>query len=213
MISRFHLLRAAAAALAVALGGCASPVEKPFVPVPPSKLELRAEVLDLRAAVWKRTQVLQNNVGVVQHLGDDRFPGGSLPDYIAQQLADLLNGRDARTLGIKTTDIRLSIPGARIDENRAAVISATTGFVAAPMIGLLSTMERNKTASAVLCVSVDGKDYLGNDGRLFALGAEGELRSSLASAIKKLRDNFASGTVTSSPACERGWEGGQARRP
>ncbi|MFG5409698.1 hypothetical protein ABXN37_18395 [Piscinibacter sakaiensis] len=170
-------------------------------------------MLDLRAAVWKRTQVLQNNVGVVQHLGDDRFPGGSLPDYIAQQLADLLNGRDARTLGIKTTDIRLSIPGARIDENRAAVISATTGFVAAPMIGLLSTMERNKTASAVLCVSVDGKDYLGNDGRLFALGAEGELRSSLASAIKKLRDNFASGTVTSSPACERGWEGGQARRP
>jgi hypothetical protein len=186
-------------------------VETQLVSAVQSAAALKATVADLRSDTWKRTQVLQTTTGVVQHLGDDRFPGGSLPDYLAQQLAETLNKKGAKSLAIKTTDIRLSIPGARIDQVQAATITAATGLVAAPMIGLLSTMERNKTASAVLCVSVDGKDFLGNDGRLFAFGAEGELRASLAAAVNKLRQSIEAGTATSSPACEPGWEGGQSR--
>jgi hypothetical protein len=196
---------------AVLLAACAAPVEIQLVPTSQSAALLNAQVEDLRADAWKKTQVIHTSTGVVQHLGDDRFPSGGLPAYVAQQLADLLNKNGAKKLTIKTTDVRLSIPGARVDPTQAAALTAATGLVAGPMIGLLSTMERNKTASSVLCVSVDGKDFLGNDGRLFAFGAEGELRSSLAAAINKLRQNIASGTPSSSPACEPGWEGGQAR--
>jgi hypothetical protein len=207
----FRRLRTVVCLSAVFLVACATPVETQLVAAVQPTAVLNAAVTDLRSEAWKRTQVLQTTTGVVQHLGDDRFPGGNLPAYIAQELTELLNKKGAKRLTIKTTDIRLSIPGARIDQVQAATITAVTGLVAAPMIGLLSTMERNKTASAVLCVSVDGKDFLGNDGRLFAFGAEGELRASLAAAINKLRQSIESGTVSSSPACEPGWEGGQSR--
>ncbi|MFN7882247.1 MAG: hypothetical protein ACK5PF_04445 [bacterium] len=206
-----HRFKAVASLSAVFMIGCAAPVETQLVSAVQPTAALNAAVADLRADAWKKTQVLQTTTGVVQHLGDDRFPGGSLPAYLAQQLAETLNKKGAKTLTIKTTDIRLSIPGARIDQTQAATVTAVTGLVAAPMIGLLSTMERNKTASAVLCVSVDGKDFLGNDGRLFAFGAEGELRAALAAAVTKLRQSIESGAVSSSPACEPGWEGGQSR--
>jgi hypothetical protein len=204
-----HPLKNFACLSAGFLAACAAPVETQLVPAAQPTIYLNAAVEDLRSEAWKRTQVRQTTTGVIQHLGDDRFPRTSLPAYVGQQLADILNKNGAKKLTVKTTDIRLSIPGARIDQTQAATLTSTTGLIAAPMIGLLSTMERNKTASAVLCVSVDGKDYLGNDGRLFAFGAEGELRASLAAAISKLRKSIESGTVSSSPACEPGWEGGQ----
>jgi hypothetical protein len=207
----FHRLRTVVCLSAVFLVACAAPVETQLVAAVQPTAALSAVVADLRSEAWKRTQVLQTTTGVVQHFGDDRFPGGNLSAYIAQQLTETLNKKGTKSLTIKTTDIRLSIPGARIDQIQAATVTAVTGLVAAPMVGLLSTMERNKTASAVLCVSVDGKDFLGNDGRLFAFGAEGELRASLAAAISKLRQSIESGTVSSSPACEPGWEGGQSR--
>ena len=196
------------------LSACAAPVQDQLVPTPQARVALNAEVVDLRAENWKTTHVLQTSSGVVQHLGDDRFPGSSLPGYIGQQLADLLNRQGVKRIRVKTTDVRLSIPGARVDPVQSVAVAAATGttsLIAAPMVGLLSTMERNKTASAVLCVSIDGRDFLGNDGRLFAFGAEGELRSSLAAAIAKLRKNIESGVSSNSPACEPGWEGGQPR--
>ena len=191
--------------------GCAAPLDKPLSESSRPAILVDAQVVDLRADSWKKTQVLQNAVGVVQHLGDDRLPGTNLPQYVAQELADLLNQRGVKRFAVKTADIRLSIPGAKLDQVQLANMVATTGLIAAPVMSLLSTFERNKSASAVFCVSLDGRDYLGNDARLFSFGAEGELKDSLSAALAVLKQNVAAGKSSTSPACDPGWEGGQPR--
>lgn len=113
---------------------------------------------------------------------------------------------------MKTTDIRLSIPGARIDDTQLATAVATSGLIAAPVLALMSTTTQNKSASAVLCINIDGRDYLGNDARLFRFGAEGEIRESIDAAIAVLNGNIAAGVSSTRVACEAGWEGGQPRR-
>jgi hypothetical protein len=170
-----------------------------------------ATVQDLRADQWKKTAVLQLSTGVVQRVGDDLLPGKSLPDYLVSQLATVLSASGAKTVAIKTADIRLSIPGAKVDEGLLAIQVAMSGLVAAPIAHLLSQTTKDKTAAAVFCVSVDGRDYLGNDARLFRFGGEGELKQSIQAAINALAKNIAAGSVSTSVACQPGWEGGQPK--
>jgi hypothetical protein len=169
-------------------------------------------VTDLRAAQWRITKVLQNAQGVVQHLGDDKFPGGSIPTYLTQRLARTLASVGAQSVAVKTTDVRLSIPDAKVDETQVATAVATSGLIAAPVFALLSTTSKNKSASAVFCLNVDGRDYLGDDARLFRFGPEGEIRESIDAAIAILDKNIVGGVTTKSVACEAGWEGGQSRQ-
>jgi hypothetical protein len=207
-----HLCKSLTGALLLSLfGGCAAPIDKPLAGASPPAVPVTAVVFDLRAADWKMTKVLQNSQGVVQHLGDDKFPGGDLPHYLAQRLALTLATVKATSIAVKTTDIRLSVPGAKIDQAQLAMAVTTSGLVAAPMFALLSTTSRNKSASAVFCLAIDGRDYLGNDARLFSFGPEGELRDSIDAAIGSLAKNITAGITSASVACEPGWEGGQAR--
>ncbi len=76
----------------------------------------------------------------------------------------------------------------------------------------MSTTTENKSASAVFCLNVDGRDYLGNNARLFRFGPEGEMRNSIDAAIALLSKNIAAGISSTSVACEAGWEGGQPQR-
>jgi hypothetical protein len=193
------------------LDACATPIDKPLSSTPTTAIPVTAKVIDLRATKWKTTKILQNAQGVVQHVGDDKFPNGNLPAYLAQRLARALAVVSAQYVNVKTTDIRLSIPGARIDNTQLATGVATSGLIAAPVLALMSTTSQNKSASAVLCLNVDGRDYLGNDARLFRFGPEGELRESIEAAITVLEKNLAAGVSSTSVACEAGWEGGQAR--
>jgi hypothetical protein len=193
------------------LVGCASPIEKPLADASAASVPVTAAVSDLRATEWKTTKVLQNSQGVVQHLGDDKFPGGSLPNHLAQRLARTLDKVKAQSVIVKTTDVRLSIPGARLDEIQLATAVGTSGVIAAPVFALLSTTTQNKSASAVFCLNIDGRDYLGNDARLFRYGPEGEMRESIEAAIAMLNNNIAAGVTSTSVACEAGWEGGQPR--
>ncbi len=207
-----HQLLAVSVLAPSILAGCATPLDKPISDAPALGILPAVAVTDLRAAEWKATRVVQNAQGVVQHLGDDRFPGGSLPAYLTQRLARTLASVKAQSVTVKTTDIRLSIPGAKLDEAQVATAVATSGPIAAPILALMSTTTQNKAASAVFCVSVDGRDFLGNDARLFRYGPEGEMRQSIDAAIAILERNIAGSTTTASVACEAGWEGGQPRR-
>lgn len=193
-------------------GGCTTPIDKPLSDASVATIPVTAVVSDLRAIEWRVTKVLQNSQGVVQHLGDDKFPSGNLPTYLAQRLAGTLASVRARSVAVKTTAIQLSIPGARIDETQLATAVATSGLIAMPIVALMSTTSQSKSASAVFCLNVDGRDYLGNDARLFRFGPEGELRESIDAAIEVLNKNIAAGVSSTSVACEAGWEGGQPRR-
>ncbi len=148
----------------------------------------------------------------MQHLGDDKFPSGSLPTYLTKRLASTLASVKAQSVALKTTDIRLSIPAARIDETQLDTAIATSGLIAAPIFALMASTTENKSASAVFCLNVDGRDYLGNDARLFRFGPEGEMRDSIDAAIALLSKNIAAGISSTSVACEAGWEGGQPQR-
>lgn len=198
--------------LTLLLGGCAAPLDKPLPDASAVAVPVTAALTDLRAAEWRTSKVLQNSQGVVQHLGDDKFPSGNLPAYLTQRLARTLASVKAQSVAVKTTDIRLSIPGAKVDETQLAVAAAKSGLIAAPVLSLMSTTDQNKSASAVFCLNVDGRDYLGNNARLFRFGPEGEVRESIDAAIAVLDKNIAAGITSVSVACEAGWEGGQARR-
>jgi hypothetical protein len=197
------------ASFLLGVAGCAAPVQAPIATGAANVVTAPVAVQDLRAAQWKRTAVVQLTTGVVQRVGDDLFPGKSLPDYLVSQLSPTLIASGAKAVSIKTADIRLSIPGAKVDETLLATQVAMSGWIAAPIVGLLAQTSKDKTAAAVLCASVDGRDYLGNDARLFRFGGEGELKQSIQAAIAALAKNISTGATTTSVACQPGWEGGQ----
>ncbi len=204
-------LKTSAVPVSLVLAGCAAPIDKPLPPAATVPITVTAAVTDLRSTEWKATKVLANGQGVVQHLGDNSFPGGSLPAYLAQRLAPSLTAAQAKTMSIKTVDVRLSIPDAKIDQAQLDTAVAMQGLIAVPIVGLFSAATRNMTASAVICVNIDGKDFVGNDARLFRFGPEGELRDSIDAAIALLAKNIAARAASTSVACEPGWEGGQPR--
>ncbi|NBD19794.1 hypothetical protein GTZ97_03795 [Aquabacterium fontiphilum] len=163
----------------------------------------------MRANHWKTTKVFSTSQGVIQHLGDEAFDGG-IVKFLPQTLAPALHARNARTIVIKTFDVRLSLPDTtKADPVMTSTLVSMHGLIALPMIELMNQFSRNKTASAVICVNVDGNDYLGNDSNIFMWGAQEELENSIHRAIKILSKNIIQGEKTLSPACEPGWEGGQ----
>jgi hypothetical protein len=169
-----------------------------------------APMKDLRAAKWRKTQLENTSAGAVQHGGDDLFGPGGVALYLMERLSNSLPADEQPQL--KTADIRLFVPGTRIDPTQLSTVQALVpagALVAGPIASLISRFSKNKSASAVFCISIAGKDYLGNDARLFRVGPESELRESIAAAAAVLAKNVASGTTTDSPACSPGWEGGQ----
>ncbi len=165
---------------------------------------------DLRAEKWRRTSLVNTTAGAVQHGGDDLFGSGGVTDYLTERLANSLPA-DAQ-VQLKTADIRLFVPGTRIDPTQLSTVQALVpagALAAGPIAALISGFSKNKSASAVFCISIAGKDYLGNDARLFRVGPDAELKDSIAAAAAVLAKNVASGTTTDSPACSPGWEGGQ----
>jgi len=169
---------------------------------------------DLRAPKWHATTILNTGTGVVQHTGDESFDSGTI-GFLQARLAGVLASEPTAVVRLKTSDIRLYLPDVTADENaiRAVQSSVRKGaFLAEPMARLLSAFSKNKSASAVFCLSINDQDYLGSDARLFRMGAESELKSSIEAAVTVLAQNIASKTTTTSPACEPGWEGGQPPR-
>jgi hypothetical protein len=195
----------------VLAAGCAVPLHTRVPAAPASPAALPASVTDLRSSEWKTTRLLSNSQGVVQHFGDNSFPGGSLPAYLAQRLAPSLATAGSSSMTVKTVDVRLSLPNAKLDDTQVLTAVAMHGPVAAPIFQMLSTTARDKSASAVICVAVDGNDYLGNDARLFRFGPEGELRDAIDAAVALLGKNIAGRVTSDSVACQPGWEGGQPR--
>ena len=176
-------------------------------------MSLSAATEDLRDARWKVTTVEYLGTGVVQHLGDDTKLG-SFADLITNRLQAAPLKTPISQVSIKTVDVRLSLPYARIDEGALGAAqrsSPNAGLIAAPIVALLAGFSKDKSASAVLCVTVNGKDYLGNDARLFRFGAEDELRASIEAALEKLSKAVELEEASTSIACEPGWEGGQPR--
>lgn len=171
-----------------------------------------AVINDLRDPRWKDTRVVDTGAGVVQYTGDAAVSGG-LISYLGLRLQNHLD--PSSKVALKTADIRLSLVGVsygvtHVFSDSAKVVLIGT-LISVPISALMSAFEKNKSASAVICVSVDGNDYLGNDARLFRYGAETELRESIEAAVQRLIENIKHHRVTDSPACAPGWEGGQAR--
>lgn len=178
-----------------------------------------AEVIDLRAEKWKRTTVANVGTGAVQHTGDDTKLG-SLRDRVMNRIAALPSVSGASRVEIKTIDVRLSIPDAQLDwaavrhvQSSPQLYDPKYAAFAPVFASLLARFSKDKTASAVFCVAVDGKHFLGNDARLFRYGPEEELVASLEAALSALEKAIQSGAATDSPACEPGWEGGQEGPP
>ena len=197
--------------LVVLLAACAAPQENAVEAAASEKPQFTGSVVDLRAPEWRNTKVIQTSQGVVQHLGDDGLPEG-LPGFLVGRIGNSLSRVGARSVEIKTTDVRLSLPEAQLDEVQTSTMVVMHGLVALPVVDLVSRFSRNKSASAVFCISVDGKDYLGNDSRLFRFGADEELRESIEAATAVLARNIESRAYSNSAACEAGWEGGQPRK-
>jgi hypothetical protein len=171
-------------------------------------------VRDLRAERWRTTAVINVGSAAIQHTGDDTRLG-SFRTLVAKRIGALPNITPISVVSLKTADVRLSLPDVRVDQNAVEVTGQLVpngALLAAPIAALISMFSKNKTASAVFCVSIDGKDYLGNDARLFRIGAEAELMDAVEVALQRLSKAVASGTATDSVACEPGWEGGQPRR-
>ena len=172
-----------------------------------------AEVIDLRAERWKRTSVESTGRGVVQYTGDDtRF--GPFSDLIEKRIRQIPGLAESTRIEIKTADVRLSLPNVVVDANRIHAVQAAVPPGAAYVPGLaalLSTFSKDKTASAVFCVAINGKNFMGNEARLFRFGADGELNTAVEAALTMLKEAVQSDTPTESLACEPGWEGGQAR--
>jgi hypothetical protein len=171
-------------------------------------------VADLRAVEWRSTSVQNTSMGVVQHSGDDIFPDGTV-GFLRRRLSVVLASKRGVDVQLKTSDIQLFVPDVKVDPGAvgAAQRAVPAGaMLAAPVAALLSSFSKNKSASAVFCLAVGGSNYLGNDARLFRVGAESELKASIEAAVATLAQNIAAGKPTTSPACEPGWEGGQPRR-
>lgn len=172
-----------------------------------------AELLDRRAPQWKATTVRNVGTGVVQYTGDDtQF--GNLAVLLRSRLVSSGALAASQPLEVKTTDVRLSLPDVKVDEEAVQAVQLVVPggqVLAAPIAAILSAFSKNKAASAVFCVAIDGRHFLGNDARLFRFGAEGELRDAVESAIQRLTAAVRSGATTESPACDPGWEGGQAQ--
>lgn len=179
-----------------------------------SALATSIEAIDLRADRWKRTSVVNFGSGVVQYTGDDT-KHGSFATMLEKRIRSVSGINRNTRIELKTADVRLSLPDARIDETavNAARHAVPQGAAFAPVVAsLFSKFSKDKVASAVFCVSIDGKSFLGNNSRLFRYGAEEELDASIEAALKVLEQSIQSGAQTESPACEPGWEGGQPRR-
>ena len=178
-------------------------------------VSLSPVIVDLRSDEWLTTKVVNTGVGVVQHTGDSIFPTGTV-GFLRQRLGAVLPTDPAVVIQLKTSDIRLSIPDAKVDQTTVQSLqhSNPKGAYVVPVVALLTeSFSKTKSASAVFCVAVNGQDYLGNDARFFRFGAEGEMKDSIDAAVASLARNIAAGNATASPACEPGWEGGQAVRP
>ena len=160
------------------------------------------------------TTVRNVSTGVIQYSGDDIFPDGTV-GFLRRRLAVVLSSDPSVVVHLKTSDIQLYLPDVKVDSGAVAAAQRAVpagAIVAAPIAALLSSFSKNKSASAVFCVSVGSLNYLGNDARLFRFGAEEELRASIEAAVVGLASNIATGKPTTSPACEPGWQGGQPRR-
>lgn len=170
-----------------------------------------SDVRDLRADRWKKTTVANVGTGVVQYTGDDtKF--GQFPVRIEDRLRALPEVKKSSLIEIKTIDVRLSLPDVHVDplDIQAQQVAMPRGAALVPGIAYLFTnFSKNKSASAVFCVAVDGKNYLGNDAKLFRFGPEDELSESIERALKLLEQAIRSGNSVDSPACDPGWEGGQ----
>lgn len=180
-----------------------------------SSLAASSDIVDLRAARWKRTYVANVGTGVVQYMGDDA-KYGSFATLVEKSIRPVLRGAESLRIELKTADVRLSLPDTKVDEAavNAARNAVPAGAAFAPAIAaLFSAFSKNKMALAVFCVSIDGKNFLGNDARLFRYGAQEELDASIEAALKVLSNAIQTGSETESPACEPGWEGGQEASP
>lgn len=186
---------------ALVMGGCAStppePILQPTLRVP----EITFAVHDLRDARWRESTIKLNVKGAVQYRGDDALPGG-IPNYLWSHLKEALESKGAKSVSLKTADWRIAIP----DLSIPALGPNTLGI---DQIHYILTAQ--SSASAVLCVSVDGIDYMGNHAHLFRSRSEQEAIVALSQALTVLRTNIQRGNSTDSPACQPGWEGGQPR--
>lgn len=179
-----------------------------------SSLAASIQVTDLRAGRWKRTSVVNVGTGVVQYTGDDTKYGSfaTLVEKVIQQVPSVT---ESTRIELKTADVRLSLPDAKIDYdsvNVARYVVPERAVFAPAFAALFSVFSKDKMASAVFCISIDGKNFLGNDSRLFRYGAQEELDASIEAALKVLGNAIQTDSTTESPACEPGWEGGQPRR-
>jgi len=166
---------------------------------------------DLRATSWRVTTIVDTGLGIVQHTGDDTKLG-KISDLVASNILPVLDKNSVKKIQLKTADIRLSLPDTKLDSIQITTAQALVpagAVIAAPIALLFGTFSKTKSASAVFCLSIDGKDYLGNDARLFRYGAENEIRDSIGAALATLSKNITAGVTTTSPACAPGWEGGQ----
>lgn len=169
-------------------------------------------ITDRRDPKWKALIVTNVGTGVVQYSGDSALPGGVV-EYLRERIAKIPRITDQSRIILKTADVRLSLPSAKvsftqvISSSGAMAVGGT--LISAPISAVLSSFEKNKSASAVFCINIDGADYFASDSRLFRFGAEAELRESIDAAITKLMSSVEKNAPATSVACEQGWEGGQ----
>lgn len=171
-----------------------------------------ADVQDLRAERWKRTTVVNVGTSAVQHTGDDTRLG-PFPDLIERHLRSASAIDPSARLAVKTVAVSLTLPQTSVDEQAVATAqrAVPSHALLAPIAGiLLSRFSKDKSASAVFCVAINGQNYLGSDARLFRSGAEKALEESVQAGLEALVQAIRKQQVSASPACDAGWEGGQA---
>lgn len=186
----------------VLMAGCSTTVTKPVLQ--PSSIHAAHPFItqDLRDPKWRATTITPHVKGIVQQRGDDAIIGGT-PNYLWTHLQQTLLSRGAKHVQLKTADWRVAL----LDLSVPVLGPNTMGI---DQIHHVLTAE--SSASAVVCISVDGVDYLGNHVRSFRSAPEPEALVALSEAVWALRANIENGMPSNSPACEPGWEGGQPRR-
>ena len=179
--------------------GCAHAPTDPILQPSFTAPEHTFSAQDLRAARWTKTSMAPNVKGVVQHRGDDALPGG-IPNYLWSHLQATLEGKGVKHVALKTADWRIAIPDLNVP-----VLGPNTMRIDQ----IHHALTAQSSASAVLCISVDGVDYLGHHAHIFRSGSEQEAIVALSQALTVLRANIQRGHPTDSPACQPAWEGGQ----
>jgi hypothetical protein len=115
-------------------------------------------------------------------------------------LSPELLGIKAQRVQIKTIDVRLTLPD---------LDAPAKGQYTMNVDQLNYQLTAKSSASAVICLNVDGVDYLGNFATLARIGLQKEMVAAIDNAIGSLKSNLVSRTASKSPACQPGWEGGQ----